>query len=178
MGGRIDVESEVGVGTRFVVTLPVPVLSHEGEEDGPGGPHAKPRWDAHVLIVEDNPVNLLVARRLVERAGCRVSTAANRAECLARLDDEPVDLVLMDCRMPVMDGFEATRRIRARSGARPPIVALAASAFPGDVEACRDAGMDDFLAKPLSFEQLVAVLERVLGPPQVVGADDPLRASA
>jgi signal transduction histidine kinase/ActR/RegA family two-component response regulator len=168
MGGRIEVASQVGVGTRFTLTVPAPVLAAPAANAAPAAGHAAARWDARVLIVEDNPVNLLVARRLIERTGCRVSSAANGEECLEKLALEPCDLIFMDCRMPVMDGFEATRRIRATEppGRRLPIVALTASAFPGDVEACRAAGMDDFVAKPFVFEQLTGALLRWLGPPQ------------
>ena len=172
MGGRIEVASELGVGTRFTVVLPAPVLAAPvaAAELAPGRGPA--RWNARVLVVEDNPVNLLVARRMLESTGCRVASAADGEECLEELARGTFDLVFMDCRMPVLDGFETTRRIRAAEppGRRLPIVALTASAFPGDVEACRAAGMDDFLAKPFVFEQLQAALVQWLGPPDQAAA--------
>jgi CheY-like chemotaxis protein len=124
-----------------------------------------------VLVVEDNPVNLLVARRLIERTGCRVDAALDGQQCLERLTGNDYDLVFMDCGMPVLDGFETTRRIRAAEagGRRLPIVALTASAFPGDVQACMEAGMDDFVAKPFGLEQIRAVLLRWVGPPAPSG---------
>ncbi len=115
-----------------------------------------------VLLVEDNPTNLRVAQLFLERAGCDVVLAADGSEALAVLKDHRVDLVLMDVQMPVMDGLEATGHIRAAvpGGLRIPIVGLTASAMKDQVEACRAAGMDDVLAKPLERERLEAVLER------------------
>jgi signal transduction histidine kinase/ActR/RegA family two-component response regulator len=167
MGGEITVESEPGAGTCFRVRVPAPELEDQSGAAALSDPAHAARWDARVLVVEDNPVNLVVARRLIERTGCSVTCAANGAECLERLREARFDLVFMDCGMPVLDGFETTRRIRAsESGARHlPIVALSASAFPGDVEACRAAGMDDFVAKPFGQAQLEGVLLRWVGPP-------------
>jgi CheY-like chemotaxis protein/nitrogen-specific signal transduction histidine kinase/HPt (histidine-containing phosphotransfer) domain-containing protein len=115
-----------------------------------------------VLLVEDNPTNQRVAQLFLERAGCQVVLAGDGREALARLQERPVDLVLMDVQMPVMDGLEATRRIRAGEdeGRRLPIVALTASAMKEQVDICMEAGMDDVLAKPLERERLEAMLER------------------
>jgi CheY-like chemotaxis protein/HPt (histidine-containing phosphotransfer) domain-containing protein len=115
-----------------------------------------------VLLVEDNPTNQRVAQLFLERAGCEVALAADGGEALAALRERNADLVLMDVQMPVMDGLEATRRIRTEisGGARIPIVGLTASAMKDQVEACRAAGMDDVLAKPLDRDRLEAVLER------------------
>jgi len=115
-----------------------------------------------VLLVEDNPTNQRVAQLFLERAGCNVLLAADGSEALAVLRERPVDLVLMDVQMPVMDGLEATRSIRAEvpGGLRIPIVGLTASAMKEQIEICRAAGMDDVIAKPLERERLHAVLER------------------
>jgi CheY-like chemotaxis protein/nitrogen-specific signal transduction histidine kinase/HPt (histidine-containing phosphotransfer) domain-containing protein len=115
-----------------------------------------------VLLVEDNPVNQRVAQLFLERAGCDVVLAADGGEALEVLRERRMDLVLMDVQMPVMDGLEATRRIRTEvtGGARIPIVGLTASAMKEQVEACRAAGMDDVLAKPIDRDRLDAVLER------------------
>ncbi len=115
-----------------------------------------------VLLVEDNATNRRVAELFLERAGCEVALAVDGGEALAVLKERRVDLVLMDVQMPVMDGLEATRRIRDEiaGGARIPIVGLTASALKEQVEACRAAGMDDVIAKPLERERLKAVLER------------------
>jgi CheY-like chemotaxis protein/HPt (histidine-containing phosphotransfer) domain-containing protein len=115
-----------------------------------------------VLLVEDNATNRRVAELFLERAGCTVVIAVDGGEALAALKERPVDLVLMDVQMPVMDGLEATRRIRQdiAGGARVPIVGLTANALKEQVEACRAAGMDDVIAKPIERERLEAVLER------------------
>jgi two-component system sensor histidine kinase/response regulator len=115
-----------------------------------------------VLLVEDNATNRRVAELFLERAGCGVVVAADGREALEELHKRPVDLVLMDVQMPLMDGLEATRRIRADvpGGARIPIVGLTANALKDQVEACRAAGMDEVIAKPIERERLEAVLER------------------
>ncbi|MFF7107709.1 hybrid sensor histidine kinase/response regulator [Pseudomonas sichuanensis] len=115
---------------------------------------------AHILLVEDNPVNQLVAKGLLGKLGCQVQVAAQGAEALEFLEQETFDLVLMDCNMPVMDGYEASRRIR-QSGRWPelPIVALTANAMPEERERCRAAGMNDYLAKPFRREELLALID-------------------
>ena len=115
-----------------------------------------------VLLVEDNATNRRVAELFLERAGCDVVLAVDGSEAIAILKERRVDLVLMDVQMPVMDGLEATRRIRQEipGGARIPIVGLTASALKEQVEVCRVAGMDEVIAKPLERERLEAVLER------------------
>lgn len=114
-----------------------------------------------VLLAEDNPVNALLARALLERSGCSVVAVATGEEAVAALEAGPYDLVLMDLHMPVLDGFGATAKIRAKSGrvANTPIIALTAAASEEDRRACRAAGMDDFITKPLdprALEQLLA----------------------
>ncbi|WP_443191512.1 response regulator [Pseudomonas indica] len=115
---------------------------------------------ARVLLVEDNPVNQMVAKGMLAKLGCDVAVAAHGAEALDYLAREPVDLVLMDCNMPIMDGYEASRRIR-QSGRWPdlPIIALTANALPDERERCQAAGMSDYLAKPFRREELAALLD-------------------
>jgi CheY-like chemotaxis protein len=132
-------------------------------EEAPAAPPPAPEpqhRNARVLLVEDNAVNQLVAKGMLAKLGCEVLLASHGAEALSRLEQNPVDLVLMDCNMPVMDGYEATRRIR-QSGRWPdlPIIALTANALPDERERCRAAGMDDYLAKPFRREELVALLD-------------------
>jgi signal transduction histidine kinase/DNA-binding response OmpR family regulator len=118
-----------------------------------------------ILVVEDNIVNQRVALKQLEKLGFVASAVVNGAEALALLRDESFDLVLMDCQMPVMDGFEATAAIRAAeatTAAHLPIVALTANARPEDRERCLAAGMDDYLAKPVSVAELSKTLERWL----------------
>jgi PAS domain S-box-containing protein len=117
---------------------------------------------ARVLLAEDNPVNQEVAVAMLEQLGCSVVRAANGRAAVTHALAERFDLVLMDCQMPEMDGFDATRMLRASGGlgAQVPIVALTANALAGDRDRCLDAGMDDYLSKPFSFEQLGAALRR------------------
>jgi signal transduction histidine kinase/DNA-binding response OmpR family regulator len=120
-----------------------------------------PLIGARVLLAEDNVVNQRIAARMLERIGCRVDVVNDGVEALDRLSHQAYDLVLMDCHMPRMDGFEATKRIRARQGGdATPIVALSASAMPEDRERCRASGMDDHVAKPISLLDLRRVVER------------------
>ncbi|WP_175645461.1 response regulator [Pseudomonas sp. KK4] len=119
-----------------------------------------PQRRARVLLVEDNPVNQLVAKGMLGKLGCEVIVAAHGVEALDQLESSAFDLVLMDCNMPVMDGYEASRQIR-RSGRWPqlPIVALTANAMSEERERCRAAGMNDYLAKPFRREELAALLD-------------------
>ncbi len=118
-----------------------------------------------VLLVEDNPVNLMVGQRLLAVLGIECDSASNGEAALSRMSDAPYDLVLMDCQMPVMDGYTATRRWRegelaAADGHHLPIVAMTANAMAGDRQKCLDAGMDDYLAKPVTRAELERCLHR------------------
>ncbi|WP_263141061.1 response regulator [Pseudomonas sp. RIT-PI-AD] len=133
------------------------------EPAAPAAISARPptvRRNAHILLVEDNPVNQLVAKGMLSKLGCEVSVAGHGEEALNYLSQASVDLILMDCNMPVMDGYEASRRIR-QSGRWPelPIIALTANALPDERERCRAAGMNDYLAKPFRREDLIALLD-------------------
>ena len=134
-------------------------------------PRPLPRFVGHVLLVEDNPVNQAVAERMLQRVGLNVALATDGSAAADAARDHAFDLVLMDVQMPVMDGLEATRTIRARQapgGERMPIVALTANVMPQERELCLAAGMDDFLPKPFSSHQLHQVLARWLRPPPAV----------
>ncbi|MBI4740003.1 MAG: response regulator [Betaproteobacteria bacterium] len=120
-----------------------------------------------ILLVEDNPVNQKVACAMLAKHRCDVEVAGDGRQALAALARRPFDLVLMDCQMPVMDGFEATRRIRANDppvlDPRIPIVAMTANAMQGDRERCLDAGMDDYLSKPIGERRLVEAIAHLAG---------------
>jgi CheY-like chemotaxis protein len=119
---------------------------------------------ARVLVVEDNAANIKVAVRMIERLGYRADMAGNGLEAVSALDKLDYDAVLMDCQMPEMDGYEATRQIRGRERKHTPIIAMTASAMSGDRERCLAAGMDDYISKPIKLHVVAAVLERWLGP--------------
>jgi CheY-like chemotaxis protein len=131
-------------------------------EDERVAPAAAP--GARILLVEDNPINALLARTLLTREGCRVDQAGGGEEALAALTVGAYDLILMDMRMPGLSGLETTQRVRAL-GVRTPVVALTANAFEEDRHACLAAGMDDFLVKPLTPGALRAALGRWTGVP-------------
>jgi len=168
MGGRMEVDSDVGKGSTFHFILPLGVDSHDKttQNDGPTNEDASSRGidtasdiSLAVLLVEDHPINQQLATRLLEKWGHRVTLAQNGLEAVNRMSaGQPFDMILMDMQMPVMGGIESTQRIRAleteRGLPRLPIVAMTANAMQGDRERCLDAGMDDYLAKPISQTDL------------------------
>tara|TARA_B100000965_G_scaffold256684_1_gene216280 strand:- start:321 stop:827 length:507 start_codon:yes stop_codon:yes gene_type:complete len=164
MGGGISVESEPGQGStfRFEVTIEAaPPLAPE--LDAPAPPSAE---GLSVLVAEDNRVNRRLALRLLEGLGCRVKAVTNGREALEALAEADYDLVLLDLQMPELGGLETARRIRAERTDAPRIVAMTASATADQREACYEAGMDRFLAKPVDpadLEELVAECARAAG---------------
>ena len=168
MGGRLDVESTVGEGATFFFTIDLPLsaapLEPEACDDGTASPSGSTvALDLRVLVVEDNTFNQTVARHLLERMGCTVDMANHGGQALEKLESANYDVVLMDCQMPTMDGYEATRRIRAgeSNGERIPIVAMTANAMAGDQEKCLACGMDRYLSKPVIKEDLNRTLKEI-----------------
>jgi signal transduction histidine kinase len=169
MKGQVSVTSSAGQGSSFrfdVVMQPAqgavprqqPPASVQGHVDLPA---------CHILLAEDTPTNQLLARIMLERLGCQVSLAENGEEVLALLEEQAFDLVLMDCQMPVLDGFAATqiirsRRLAAANGGHLPIIAMTAGVLLEDRAACLAAGMDDFLLKPFRQADMAAMLARWL----------------
>lgn len=176
MDGHIDVQSEAGRGSTFAFTVTLaPVADPRAASGDADDTDARParRWTGRVLVAEDNPVNQLVIVRMLEARGIVADVAANGEEAIEAWSRVPYDLVLMDCRMPQLDGYEATREMRRRErGTRhTPIVAMTASALPADRQRCFDAGMDDYAAKPLRAAWLDSVLARYLTPADPAAAD-------
>jgi PAS domain S-box-containing protein len=174
MGGEIHVESTPGAGSRFhfelrfamVAEVPVPVLGMPRKQRKDAAlEHVITVRGAHLLLVEDNAVNREIASEVLRRAGARVSTACDGREALAMLEHERYDGVLMDCQMPHMDGYEATRHIRQQPKWRHlPIIAMTANALVGDREKVLAAGMNDHIAKPLQIDEMFATLARWIRP--------------
>jgi signal transduction histidine kinase/ActR/RegA family two-component response regulator len=163
MGGRIAVESQLDVGTRFWFEIPFRIPEPQSVAAlAPGRETAHPLFQPRVLLVEDNPVNRRVALRMLEKEGCRVDAVENGELAVQALDNAAYELIFMDVQMPVMDGLQASRLIRAREGsvARTPIVALTAGALEGDRDRCLAAGMDDYMAKPISQEGVRSMVVR------------------
>ncbi len=115
-----------------------------------------------ILVAEDNVVNQLVTRTMLDRLGYRADVVASGAEAIAALSEDSYAAVLMDCQLPAMDGYDATRQIRRRQGAglHTPVIAMTAGAVNGDRERCLAAGMDDYINKPVRTEELGRVLQR------------------
>jgi CheY-like chemotaxis protein len=173
MGGKLSVESAVGRGSSFSfrtrfgrqstsakIPAPVPVTHRATEQvDCP----------LHVLLAEDNPVNQLLAVRLLEKRGHRVDVVRNGREAFEATGQQVFDVVLMDLEMPEISGLEATAAIRKReqhTGTRIPIIAITAHAMIGDRERCAAAGMDGYVSKPVSADELYAALENVTPTPR------------
>jgi len=164
MGGELQLKSESGIGT--ALEFDIPLLEAELELK-----NSEPRSEellattispgVTVLLVEDNLLNQRVAQRLLEKAGVTVQTAVNGAEAIQQFESREFDLILMDCQMPILDGFEATesiRKLQIGSEHRIPIIAVTANATTQDREKCLQAGMDDFLSKPYTKDSLLRMI--------------------
>lgn len=166
LGGEMELRSEPGLGSSFSFTARF-LSAREASAEAPA-PVACPRWSGRALLVEDNPVNQLLAETLLGECGLAVETAGNGVEAVERVQANTYDVIFMDCQMPEMDGYEASRRIRewesAAERTRTPIVALTANALPSDRERCLAAGMDDYLSKPFLLEDIERLVSRWLPP--------------
>ncbi len=168
MDGEITVASEVSRGTTFSLSIVLDKPSAGSAEAAPA-PAAAPaanadsrKCRARLLLVEDNVVNMMVIQGVLAKLGFdRLEPAADGLEAVEKAASGHFDLILMDCQMPRMDGYEATRKLRAL-GIKTPIVAMTAHALNGDREKCLEAGMDDYLTKPIAIDQLAASLDRHL----------------
>ncbi len=113
-----------------------------------------------ILMAEDNQINQRVGKLILQRAGFQIDLVSDGREALEAHKAQPYDVILMDCQMPTMDGFEASRQIRSLDQRQPVIIAVTANALVGEREKCLSAGMDDYLSKPFQAEQLIAVVKK------------------
>ena len=164
MGGTLKAQSEPGRGSCFTLEIPLPFSAQQPQlpvHDAASAPAAQA--SRSVLLVEDNAVNQTVIEAMLRSLGYQVELVGDGAQAVTAVRERQFAAVLMDCRLPVMDGYEATRRIRdLGSAGRLPIIALTANALQGDREACLQAGMNDYLAKPFKRMELQDVLDRWL----------------
>ena len=175
MGGSIHVESSVGQGSQFICSLPLGVYVAPASPPAPAlkrsvaKPAGKPAFfdqfqgnHLRVLVAEDNVVNQKVALAALERMAIRADVATNGREAVELTRTHHYDLILMDCQMPEMNGYQAATEIRRQEGPerRAVIIAMTADALPGNREQCLMSGMDDFLPKPVKLERLVEVLRK------------------
>jgi signal transduction histidine kinase/ActR/RegA family two-component response regulator len=170
MGGHVGVESRLGQGSTFWFDLRL-----KRAPDGPAAavtvPSGEAALSAHVLLAEDDAVNQMVMQAMLTKLGCIVELVEDGDAACAAAAGQRYDLILMDCHMPVMDGYEATRQIReyeAICGTHTPIVAITADALTGDRERCIASGMDDYMTKPIGSAMLAAAVQRWTGRPTVV----------
>ena len=172
MGGRLRLDSQPGQGTTFEIALSLPP-AEQASAAVERPPAEVSSSQLKVLVVDDNQINLRVATALLSKLGHEVVMAHDGSQALAAVTEHQPDVVLMDCHMPVLDGLDATRALRARGDGRP-VVAVTASVSLEDQQRCREAGMNHFLAKPLSLQSLRAALQevapRVPAPPPLAPA--------
>lgn len=171
LGGKISVTSSVGAGSVFQICIPFEIQASQTVNETPAASGDLTPITAftdfsgrRVLLAEDDPVNQIVSRELIQHMGCNVLIAENGFEVLSRYSDSRPEIIFMDCMMPGMDGYEATAKIRELEAQlnflRTPIVALTANALPSDREKCLAVGMDDFLSKPFKAADIEAMLQR------------------
>ena len=155
-GGGIHFDSRLEAGTTFYVELPLPAEAEAKQAPQPAKTEQAEAGSLRFLVVEDNQLNRTLAQAMLTKLGHECSFAVNGQEALQAMDENNYDIVIMDCQMPVMDGYEATRYIRQKEAgkSRIPILAITANAMTGDRERCLDAGMDEYLSKPYTIDQL------------------------
>ena len=169
MNGRIGMESLSNEGSTFWFRLTLPLVNQikkvdSSSHDTLAVPARDDRVSARVLLVEDSETNQKVASNMLETLGCKVEIAVNGLEALEKLETASYDIIFMDCQMPVYDGYETTAEIRRRQGrqSHTPIVAMTAHAMTGDRQKCLEAGMDDYIAKPVKKIALEEMLKKQL----------------
>jgi two-component system, sensor histidine kinase len=169
MGGHLSVESTLGEGSRFYFVLTMKAAAEQiPHTDSPAVSDTETELDAatartlEILLAEDNPINQVFARRVLDKLGAEVTVANNGQEALALVQEKDFDIVLMDCQMPIMDGYEATRQIRQLGGSfrTLPVIALTAFAMAEDRDICLAAGMNDYVTKPVDRMILLKTIDK------------------
>jgi signal transduction histidine kinase/ActR/RegA family two-component response regulator len=162
MQGSVEIESEPGRGSTFRARFPLELAPALDSPQKPAALTPGNFEGLKVLIAEDNPVNQMVFERMLLRLGCQIRLAQNGREALSILREQPIDLILMDCQMPELDGYQTTTELRSWGGSYTslPIIALTASAMVEDRQRCLDVGMNDFLSKPLILAALQEKLDQ------------------
>ncbi|MHA5404667.1 ATP-binding protein [Pseudomonas aeruginosa] len=164
MGGTLQAESKEGSGSTFTLEIPLPFQQSPAQRQQAAGDAAPVAAGQEILLVEDNPVNQTVIEAMLRSLGYRVTLVADGIQAVRSAERQRYDAILMDCRLPVLDGYSATREIRAQeNGRQVPIIALTANALQGDRENCLQAGMNDYLAKPFKRAELQRILQRWIG---------------
>ncbi|MBG4250242.1 response regulator [Pseudomonas aeruginosa] len=164
MGGTLQAESKEGSGSTFTLEIPLPFQQSPAHRQQAAGAAAPVAAGQEILLVEDNPVNQTVIEAMLRSLGYRVTLVADGIQAVRSAERQRYDAILMDCRLPVLDGYSATREIRAQeNGRQVPIIALTANALQGDRENCLQAGMNDYLAKPFKRAELQRILQRWIG---------------
>jgi len=174
MGGELRCESELGKGSHFFFAIRLETVSIQERNEQLSDPainrhiftEGSQQFDIHVLVAEDNETNQEVALGMLQKLGCKVTLATNGVEALEVVTEKSFDVILMDCQMPVMDGYQATAAIRTTEKKEGginhiPIIALTANALEGDRERCLLAGMDDYISKPFKQEKLLKIFARL-----------------
>ncbi len=169
MGGTIEIESEQGKGSVFTVVLPLAIAAKPKEEEESEAPKQMQIAGKHALLVEDNELNQEIAQFILEDFGLQVTLANNGREAVEifeQAEEGTYQIIFMDVMMPVMNGYESAKAIRALDrpdAATIPIITMTANAFAEDVQAAKDAGMNEHVAKPLEADVIARVLAQWLG---------------
>lgn len=166
MGGTISLVSEIGKGSEFSFAVTFEVAKEAVQKEDSDILPLDRQKSVRILVVEDNDLNQVLIKSLLEKLGHSVLIAKTAKEAITMIDETPFDLVFMDIYLPDMNGYEATRLIKARQSdalnASVPIIALTANVSDEDKQSCLDAGMDDYISKPIKLSQLVAILQKFI----------------
>jgi CheY-like chemotaxis protein len=175
MGGELKVESRIAEGSKFTISLPThidvenqPKISEScgdfENQESELVKYSENEFTGNILVVEDTPTNQVLVKLLLEKLGFKVIVACDGKEAIERVEENSFDLIFMDMHMPIMNGYDATKQLRAMK-IDIPIIALTASALKGDEAKCISAGCDDYLSKPINRKRLLEILNKYLKTP-------------